>query len=89
MRARANTRGTRDQGSAFAEGRRQQYVDDLIDDYLGWREACAAVTVSYENWRCSDRPDKKLAFSAYVAALDREERAATAYQLAVAHVATA
>lgn len=89
MRARADTRGTRDQSSTFAGGRRQQYVNALIDDYVSWREACTAVAVSYENWRCSDRPDKKLAFSAYVAALDREERAATAYQLAVAHVATA
>ena len=89
MRARANTRGTRDQRSAFAEERRRQYVNELIDHYVSWREACAAVAVSYENWRCSDRPDKKLAFSMYVAALDREEQAATAYQLAVAQVATA
>jgi hypothetical protein len=88
MRARADTRGTRDQSSAFAEETRRRYVDELIDDYVSWREACAAVAVSYENWRCSDRPDRKLAFSGYVAALDREEQAATAYQLAVAQVAT-
>ena len=60
-----------------------------MDDYVSWREACATVAVSYENWRCSDRPDRKLAFSVYVAALDREEQAATAYQRAVAQVATA
>ncbi len=92
MRARANrrgTRGTRGQGSAFGEVRRRQYVDELMDDYVSWREACATVAVSYENWSCSDRPDRKLAFSAYVAALDREEQAATAYQRAVAQVATA
>ena len=45
---------------------------------MSWREACAAVAVSYENWKCSDRRDQKLAFSVYVAALDREEQAATA-----------
>lgn len=89
MRGRAGTRGTRDEGSAVGEERRRRCVDELIDDYVSWREACAAVAVSYENWRCSDRPDKKLAFSGYVAALDREEQAATAYQLAVAQVATA
>ena len=89
MRARANTRSTLDQSSAFAAERRRQYVDELIDHYVSWREACAAVAVSYENWTCSERPDMKLAFSVYVAALDREEQAATAYQLAVAQVATA
>jgi hypothetical protein len=89
MRARANGRGTRGRGSAFAGGRRRQYVDDMMDDYVSWRDACAAVAVSYENWKCSDRPDKKLAFSVYVAALDREERAAAAYQRAVVQVATA
>jgi hypothetical protein len=78
----------RDQGSASAEVRRRQYVDELIDDYVSWREACASVAASYEKWRCSDRPDKKLAFSVYVAALDREEQAATAYERAVAQVAT-
>jgi hypothetical protein len=88
-RARADTRGTSVQSSAFAADRRRQYVDELIDDYVNWREACAAVAASYEEWTCSDRPDKKLAFSVYVAALDREEQAAIAYQLAVAQVATA
>ena len=89
MKARAKTRGTRDRGSSSAGGRRRQYVDDMMDDYVSWREACAAVAVSYQNWKCSDRPDRKLAFSVYVAALDREEQAATAYQRAVARVATA
>ena len=89
MKARANARGARDRGSAFAGGSRRQYVDDMMDDYVSWRDACAAVAVSYQNWKCSNRPDEKLAFSVYVAALDREEQAATAYQRAVAQVATA
>jgi hypothetical protein len=89
MRAGGNARGTPDRGSAFAGGRRRQYVDDMMDDYVSWRDACAAVAVSYENWKCSDRTENKLAFSVYVAALDREEQAATAYQRAVAQVATA
>jgi hypothetical protein len=86
MSARANTRGTRDQGSASAGGRRRQIVDEMMDDYVSWREACAAVAVAYEDWKCSERRDKKLAFSVYVAALDREEQAAASYQRAVARV---
>jgi hypothetical protein len=89
MRARANTRGTRDQGSASAGGRRRQIVDEMMDDYVSWREACAAVAVAYEDWKCAERRDKKLAFSVSVAALDREEQAAASYQRAVAQVATA
>ena len=89
MSARANARGTDDRGSAFAGGRRRQYVDDMMDGYVSWRDACAAVAVSYENWKSSVRTDQKLAFSAYVAALDREEQAATAYERAVAQVETA
>jgi hypothetical protein len=88
VRARANQRRTRDQGSAFVEERRRQYVDELMDDYVSWHESCAAVAVAYENWRCSDRPETALAFSTYVATLDREEQAAAAYQRAVARVAT-
>ncbi len=88
MRVQANARGTRDRGSAFG-GRRRHYVDDMMDDYVSWRDACAAVAGSYGDWKCSDRSDKKLAFSVYVAALDREEQAAAAYQRAVAQVATA
>jgi len=61
----------------------------MMDDYVGWRDACTAVAVSYENWKCSDRTDNTLAFSVYVAALDREEQAATAYERAVTQVATA
>jgi hypothetical protein len=80
MRARLDTRGTRNRSAAFAGGGRAEIVDEMIDDYVSWRGACAAVAVSYDNCRCSDPADEKLAFSAYVAALDREEQAAAAYQ---------
>jgi hypothetical protein len=89
MRARVDTQGTRDRSPAFTGGGRGEMVDEMIDDYVSWREARTVVAVSYENWRCSDRPDEKLAFSVYVAALDREERAAAAYLRAIAQVATA
>ena len=78
-----------DRRSSSPGRRRRQYIDDMMDDYVSWREACVAVAVSYQNWKCSARSDQKLAFSVYVAALDREEQAATAYERAVAQVATA
>jgi hypothetical protein len=61
----------------------------MMDAYVSWINACAGVAVSYENWKRLDRTDEKLAFSVYVAALDREEQAAAAYQRAVVRVATA
>jgi hypothetical protein len=57
-----------------------QLVDVMIDYYVSWREECLAVTLSYENWNSAERRDKTLAFSAYVAALDREEQAAATYR---------
>jgi hypothetical protein len=72
-----------------SSARRSEIVDEMIDDYVSWREASAAVVLAYRNWSFSDRRDAKLAFSVYVAALDREEQASAAYQRAVAQVATA
>jgi hypothetical protein len=89
MRVRATTRGAPYRGSGFAEDRRRQQVDELVDYYVSWRESCATVAVSYEDWGCADRPDKARAFSMYVAALDREEQAANAYQRAVAQLTPA
>ena len=89
MKARDSTQSTRRQGSASARGRRRQIVDEMMDDYVSWREACAAVALAYENWKCAERQDKKHALSVYVAALDREEQAAAAYQRAVEQAATA
>jgi hypothetical protein len=75
--------------SPIAPGRRRQYADEALDDYLNWREACAAVALSYESWRRAESDAENLAFSAYLAALDREEGAATAYQRSVAQLAAA
>jgi len=62
-------------------------VDELMDLYVSWLEECAAVAASYENWRASERRDNQLAFSAYRAALDREEHAASTYQGLVERIA--
>lgn len=83
------TRSTRRQGSPFARARHKRQVDELIDQYVGWREASAAVSVAYERWRAAGRVDQEITFSIYSAALDREEGSALAYQGAVAQVAAA
>jgi hypothetical protein len=62
-------------------------VDALIEHYVSWREECAAVTSSYENWSRAESGDRTLAFGAYVAALDREELAAASYRRLIAEVA--
>jgi hypothetical protein len=62
-------------------------VDELLDLYVSWREECASVAASYENWSASERRDNRLAFSAYLAALDREEHAATKYRGLVERIA--
>jgi hypothetical protein len=62
-------------------------VDALIEHYVSWREECATVASSYENWNRAESGDRALAFSAYVAALDREELAAASYRRLIAEIA--
>ena len=54
--------------------------DELVDRYVGWREACQHVRFAYEDWRYAERADRSGAFFAYHAALDREETAARHYR---------
>jgi hypothetical protein len=54
---------------------------------VSWREECAAVASSYQNWSRAESDDRALAFSAYVAALDREELAAGSYRRLIAEIA--
>jgi hypothetical protein len=62
-------------------------VDELIEHYVRWREECAAVASSYESWSRGGSGDRALAFSAYLAALDREELAAAGYRRLIAEIA--
>ena len=62
-------------------------IDDLLEGYVSWREACQAVWGAYERWVGSDRGERGLAYAAYLAALDGEERAARTYAHHTAHVA--
>jgi hypothetical protein len=58
-------------------------LDALMGSYLHWREESRAVAESYRNLRSASRPGRDGAFDDYLAALDREERAACAYRRVV------
>jgi hypothetical protein len=51
-------------------------VDEFLDSYVRWREACEEVRNAYECWASCKPPQRTLGFDWYRAALDREERAA-------------
>jgi hypothetical protein len=57
----------------------RRMVDDAIDAYVDWREECTHVWEAHRRWQSSGGRDAALAFRAYVAALDREERASEVY----------
>ena len=67
---------------------RDRLVDACIDSYVEWREECANVESAYHIWAGSMTPDRRLAFPAYRAALDREEKAALVYEVMVERVAS-
>ncbi len=64
-------------------------IDAMMDRYVSWREACAAVEKSYRDWLSARSEDRAAAFAAYSAALDREERAAAEYQRLTEEAASA
>ena len=59
--------------------RQRAAVDAMVAAYSDWRRECAAVRNAYRSWTSARAVDKSLAFGAYDAALDREERAAELY----------
>lgn len=63
-------------------------VDEMIDRYATWREAAAAVSESYADWRAAPRVEEEWRFTTYLAALEAEETSAGHYALAVADVAS-
>ena len=59
--------------------RHRAVVDATVAAYSDWRRECASVRNAYRSWASARAVDKSLAFVAYNAALDREERAAKLY----------
>lgn len=62
-------------------------TDALIEGYVAWREASAEVRVAYDRWAGCDRRDQNLASASYLAALDREHKAACVYERLIEAVA--
>jgi hypothetical protein len=54
---------------------RDTVIDDVMDAYVEWRQESAEVERAYQRWSTAAPADTALAFAAYVAALDREDRA--------------
>jgi len=57
--------------------------------YVTWREESLAVAATYESWTSARSDTRAIAFTEYVAALDREERAASEYQRLLKQAAAA
>jgi hypothetical protein len=55
---------------------RERLVDQLFEAYIDWRETCARVNDAYHLWSSETGPRGRIAFGAYMAALDAEELAA-------------
>jgi hypothetical protein len=66
-------------GKAF----RDYVIDDAMDAYVEWREESAQVESAYRRWATAEPSDAALAFAAYVAALDREDRASICFEQVV------
>jgi hypothetical protein len=62
-------------------------VDEFVESYGCWRQESTAVRHAYERWAGAEAPDRTLAWTAYRAALDREDRAARAYRECAERVA--
>jgi hypothetical protein len=67
----------------------RRLVDEALERYIDWREACRAVTAAYGHWSGGAREERPLLFAAYTAALDREELAASRYSGVISQISPA
>jgi hypothetical protein len=58
-------------------------LDDLLGDYVDWRENARAVEDAYARWSFASGPERAVRFAAYTARLDQEQKTADAYAEAV------
>lgn len=63
----------------FDQWVRERLLDEALERYLDWRAESEAVDVAYRVWSAAPSAEGAISFTAYRAALDREERAATVY----------
>jgi hypothetical protein len=62
-------------------------VDMALSSYIEWRTDADAAICAYRRWIDAPPPEREQRFSAYTAALDQEEAAATAYARSIANFA--
>jgi hypothetical protein len=74
---------------AASDERNGRLVDEAIDAYRDWLEESAEVWQAFARWERADDGDAAIAFTAYRAALDREEHASRVYGALVAEMASA
>ncbi len=67
----------------------QTLLDDVVDAYEEWVEACERVHGCYTRWRAAKRVDAARAFALYSEMLDVEERAAERYRDLVSRLSRA
>ena len=59
--------------------RQRALVEGTVAAYKQWQAECAAVRRAYRRWVAASAAEKSFAFDDYIAALDREEHAASRY----------
>ena len=64
----------------------EDLTDAIQGGYARWRRETNVVTEYYRRWIAARPHERSLAYAAYEAALDREEREASAYRHLVEHV---
>ena len=65
--------------TTIATLQRRRLASEAMVAYVDWRQECLAVSDAYGGWAAAEAPATALAFRAYLAALDREERASQVY----------
>jgi hypothetical protein len=60
-----------------------ELLDAQMENYMKWRAQSSRVAESYRNWKCAPSSERAIAFTRYLAALDREELAAGDYRRAL------
>jgi len=67
---------------------RKPLIDQVIEAYVDWREACLRVNDGYLSWASETGPNGRGPFERYVAALDAEGQAAEGYAEVVGRART-
>jgi hypothetical protein len=62
-------------------------LDAQMESYMTWRAQSRRVADSYRSWKCAPGGERAIAFTRYMAALDREELAAGEYRRTLEPVA--